>query len=431
MKKHMIILLVLMVIFTGCAAKIDENIDRAPYEEKAETDAKLFLTGEAEKLYPEFTDTLARQIPLETLVNQSLQFSIMNQYVQTLEVSSQLIDQYIVVDVLSEMTSSKINTRISYTTDGKIAGIYFSNSPLIPALLPGEEEIKVGEHELAGRLMLPDHDGAPIVILIAGSGSHGMDEIIGAAGNAPLRDLALGLQDRGIATIRYDKRFYSAPQLAAQKPQLTIGDEVLDDVDWIIEHIESYQGVDSSKLFVLGHSLGGMLVPDIAARHSQVKGIISLAGSPRKLEDIMEEQMIAQIEAATEMTAEEKESQLAVLEKNMASIREQDWASSPFGAQYSYWESLHQVYAPVVVERITQPMLILQGSADQQIFADRDYRAWKELLKDRDNITYKLYEGLNHLFMKKIYDDPVEDYNIPGHVEPEVLDDIAEWIHSH
>ncbi|MDI9471847.1 MAG: hypothetical protein QM221_02935 [Bacillota bacterium] len=43
MKKHMIILLVLMVIFTGCAAKIDENIDRAPYEEKAETDAKLFI----------------------------------------------------------------------------------------------------------------------------------------------------------------------------------------------------------------------------------------------------------------------------------------------------------------------------------------------------------------------------------------------------
>lgn len=431
MKKTIVVILVLLMLLTACAIKADmETLDRTPYEEKAEEAAKRLLAGEVEEVYAEFSDTLAKQLPLEILTVQIQQLAALNAYVKTLDVTSQTVDQYIVVDVFSELTSTNINTRISYTTEGKITGLYFANSPLTPALLPGEEEIQVGEHALAGRLMLPENDNAPVVILIAGSGSHGMDGMLGKAGNAPLRDIALGLQKQGIATIRYDKRFYSNPQLAAQYPQLTIQDEVLDDVDWILENISTFKGIDPSRVYLLGHSLGGMLVPDIATRHPQIKGILSLAGSPRKLEVIMEEQLLAQIEAA-DMTPEEKEAQRSSIQKEMESIRAGDEKSAPFGVPFSYWKSLEASSAPAVISSLTQPFFVLQGTEDVQIYVDRDFEAWKDLLKNRDNVTFKLYDGLNHLFMKSVSDDPLEDYNTPNHVDEQVIGDIAQWILSH
>ena len=73
-------------------------------------------------------------------------------------------------------------------------------------------------------------------------------------------------------------------------------------------------------------------------------------------------------------------------------------------------------------------MLILQGDADFQIYPDRDYTLWQEKLAGRDNVTCKLYPGLNHLFMTSSGVRSIADYYNPGHVAQEVIDDIASWI---
>jgi dienelactone hydrolase len=77
-------------------------------------------------------------------------------------------------------------------------------------------------------------------------------------------------------------------------------------------------------------------------------------------------------------------------------------------------------------------MLILQGSNDFQVYADKDYKLWKTTLKGRKNVTYKLYPGLSHLFMTNQESangaPDITVYNEPNHVKAQVIKDIAVWV---
>lgn len=63
----------------------------------------------------------------------------------------------------------------------------------------------------------------------------------------------------------------------------------------------------------------------------------------------------------------------------------------------------------------------------EQVSAEIDYAAWQTLLEGRENARFKLYPGLNHLFMDSLT-GTLEDYNTPGNMSPEVIDDIAAWL---
>ena len=80
-------------------------------------------------------------------------------------------------------------------------------------------------------------------------------------------------------------------------------------------------------------------------------------------------------------------------------------------------------------------MLILQGSADFQVYADKDYKLWQTALAGRDNVTFKLYDGLSHLFMPNQIPANGEIstavYMAPNHVSPQVITDIATWVNTH
>jgi fermentation-respiration switch protein FrsA (DUF1100 family) len=73
-------------------------------------------------------------------------------------------------------------------------------------------------------------------------------------------------------------------------------------------------------------------------------------------------------------------------------------------------------------------MLILQGEADYQVTMD-DFQGWKDALQSRSNVEFKSYPGLYHLFMpaqgKMATPD---DYKVAGHVEPQVIQDVASWV---
>ena len=50
-------------------------------------------------------------------------------------------------------------------------------------------------------------------------------------------------------------------------------------------------GIDPKRIFVLGHSLGGMLAPRIAKVAPGIAGLVIMAAGNRGLEDTMIEQM--------------------------------------------------------------------------------------------------------------------------------------------
>ena len=65
-------------------------------------------------------------------------------------------------------------------------------------------------------------------------------------------------------------------------------------------------------------------------------------------------------------------------------------------------------------------MLIQQGKKDVQVYAGIDFVQWKNLLEDRDNCHFRLYENLNHCFIKSKGNNilnPTGDYWIQDNVD--------------
>ena len=100
------------------------------------------------------------------------------------------------------------------------------------------------------------------------------------------------------------------------------------------------------------------------------------------------------------------------------------------GAPESYWYSLNQIDGAQLALDLAVPMLFLQGEADFQVYADTDFAMWQELLEEKEQASFRLYEGLNHMFMPSSGKRDVTEYDAPAHVEEQVIQDIADWIDS-
>jgi uncharacterized protein len=53
---------------------------------------------------------------------------------------------------------------------------------------------------------------------------------------------------------------------------------------------------------------------------------------------------------------------------------------------------------------------------------------WKTALKERTNVSFKLFLNLNHLFISRQGKSAPEEYSIEGHVDEEVVTTIVEFI---
>lgn len=339
------------------------------------------------------------------------------------------------VTVILEYELSGLKVLFSYDNAGKINGLWinYHNIPAETEDTAGSIEVEIGKdpYKLAGILRMPAEDikNPPVVIMVQGSGPQDYDETIGP--NKPFGDLAEGLAQNGIATLRYNKRFYQYPEAAAAS--ITIQDEVIDDVNSAVEFIKNREEFKESKIYILGHSLGGMLAPYIASINPDVAGIIIMAGSPRKLEDIILDQNIAAIDAMTDKSETEKAQLLEQVRQQTDMIKgltEADEGTAVLGVPASYWLSLNNIDTPKICLELTIPMLIMQGEADFQVSPETDYKMWQVILGEKTNVEYKLYENLNHLFMPTCGKRDITEYNVKSQVDGQIISDIARWINS-
>ncbi|MDD4164633.1 MAG: alpha/beta hydrolase [Eubacteriales bacterium] len=308
----------------------------------------------------------------------------------------------------------------------------YSGIPLISSVDDGFDcsEIKIGSspYALTGILCLPKGvENPPVVIMIQGSGQSDYNETIYK--NTPFKDIAEGLAKQGVASIRYNKRYYQYPETAPKN--ITIEDEVLNDVYQAIDFAQQNKATENSKIFILGHSLGGKLVPYISHTISEVSGIISMAGTPRNLEDLILDQNIAAINALTDKTDIQKKAMKDEVEKYIKmvkDIKEGDPSLFLFNVPSSYWLSLRKINDITIYEKLDKPMLILQGDADFQVYTEIDYKAYQDIFAGKSNVSFILYNNLNHLFMQSAGKTDLTEYEKKGTVDEQVIADIAEWI---
>ena len=266
-----------------------------------------------------------------------------------------------------------------------------------------------------------------LLILIHGSGPNDRDETIGP--NKVFRDIAWGLASQGIAVFRYEKRtkYYSEEW----NDNWTVKEEVVDDVLNAVLSLRNIKEIDK-KIFLLGHSLGGKLIPKIGVLDKGIKGFIIFAGAPLPLEDKILEQIIYICSLDGKITKEEKEEIDKIKEqvknvKNTKLSEKMPSSSLPLGISAKYWLDLRKYNIRKDARNLYRPVFVLQGGRDYQV-TKKDFYEWKKIFSSLKNVEFKLYPKLNHSFIEGEGVSSPNEYTMPGNVLKEVIDDMDAWI---
>ena len=305
------------------------------------------------------------------------------------------------------------------------------------------ENIVVGKstkYPLKGILTLPDNitEPVPAVVLVHGSGSSNMDEKVGKI--TPFKDLAEGLAKQGIACVRYNKRSFSygLKMVMDKKNIITVKEETIDDAIMAANLLKNDSRIDTSKVFIIGHSMGGMLAPRIDAEGGNFRGLILMAGSPLPMEKIMLiqlEEQLAEMKGLTKKIISKQLDKFTALFEGLYELTDEAAKATKIGNGVTlyYFKEMGQPTVEDYLNKSDKPMLIMQGEKDFQVKADRDYAAYQKILVGRSNVTFKLYPGLSHAFVPATYEDismAKKEYSIEKHIGDDVISDIANWIKS-
>ena len=416
-----------------------------PARDPATTAADLIdrlAKGDFQAAASPFADAMRTAAPPEKLAE--IWTAVQNQmgaYKRRAGVRTEKQGGYDVAFVTVEFERSTVDFKVVVDTAGRIAGFFIvpPQQPAAPAAVDStppaayvhkdafrEREVTVGSGEwaLPGTLSVPVGAGPfPAVVLVHGSGPNDRDETV--EGNKPFRDLAWGLASRGVAVLRYEKRTRQHGARLAEVKDFTVRQETVDDALAAADLLRHAEGIDPRRVFVLGHSLGGMLIPRIGQHDPQLAGLIVMAGAAKPLEDIILEQ-VAYIDAADGAVTDAEKSRLESLRAEVARVKalKPGATGTALGAPVSYWLDLHGYNPPEAAKALKQPLLILQGERDYQVTMD-NFAAWKQALP---KAAFHTYPKLNHLFVEGEGKSTPQEYEKPGHVSEAVIADIADWI---
>ncbi|MBQ5350401.1 MAG: alpha/beta fold hydrolase [Oscillospiraceae bacterium] len=302
-----------------------------------------------------------------------------------------------------------------------------------------QEKIIVGEgtpYPLNGLLTFPDGMTGPVpaAVFVHGSGPSNMDEKVMKL--TPFRDLAGGLAGHGIASLRYDKRtFVHARRMIKGHRTVTVWEETVEDALLAVELLKKDRRIDPERIFLLGHSMGAMLAPRIDAEGADVRGLILMAGTPYRLEDIVLRQLrqAGNGKSLLKPVVALEEKFYSKRFRDLYGMSDDEAKKKKFAGNLTlyYFKEMGRKTAADYLLESGKPALILQGGRDFQVLAEEDFREFRRLLAGRDNVSFRLYPELNHVFVKAIYDDILKaskDYRVERHIGDEVIGDIARFI---
>ena len=433
-------LLIAFFLFIGIATNA-QDVNKCKAINK--NTIRQFQSNNTDSVFNYFNDDMRSRLGAADLAKIWSQLeATMGKFKDIGEPKGMQFDDYYQLETQLRFEKKNLRYRLAFDKDNNISGMFFVpyKTRRAPQLEMANTEkyqempIKIHTSDLIlpGTLCIPKNvSNFPIVVFVHGSGPNDRDETIGP--NKPFRDLAHGLAELGVASIRYDKRSLVNPNTL-----MNIGDKslfdalVTDDALAAVEFAKKVNGADVNAIFVLGHSLGAMIAPRIAQKNSEIKGIIMMAGNARPLEDLVYDQYkylynedgLSKTEKAQLKSLHKKIKNVKHLEKSMA---EGDRVKLPLTNDVRFWQAANNYNQVETAQNISSLILIMQGMRDYQV-TPREYKIWQHKLHKKNNVSFKSYAKLNHLFLEGKGKSYPKEYESKGNIPQYVISDIAQWI---
>jgi len=252
-------------------------------------------------------------------------------------------------------------------------------------------------------------------VLVHGSGPNDRDETVGA--NKIFKDLAEGLATAGVAVLRYDKRTYAAAGTLSNDA-LTLDAEVVDDAVDAVRTLAERRDIAPGQVYVIGHSLGAMLAPEIAVRSGvMAAGVVLIAPPGRAPWDIIREQM-RYLRAPREVRAN--------LEQTLVRMSLGGNEGTIMGLPATYWRDWANRDG-IAMARQLRRVLVLHGDRDYQVTAE-DFAIWRRGLAGVRGAELVSLPGDNHLLIRGTGQPTPLEYKVPGHLDERAFARILAWL---
>ncbi|ADJ22057.1 alpha/beta hydrolase fold protein [Hyphomicrobium denitrificans ATCC 51888] len=294
-----------------------------------------------------------------------------------------------------------------------------------PAMSWSDEDVT--RDGLHGSLIVP-YRGArsATVLILAGSGPVDRDGNLPGLRNDGLKLLARGLAERGIASLRIDKRGIGQSRTAAMREEdLRIQTYVDDAIGWMAL-LRARQ--DTGPIFILGHSEGA-LIATLAAQRVDVAGVILVAGAGEPAAALIGRQLSDAGVPEHLQTESKRISQSLARGVAVADVPLELTALYRASVQ-PYLMSWLQLDPATELARVKAPALIVQGTHDLQIRVEDAQR----LAAGQPNSKLVSIEAMNHV-LREAPKERAANLAIYGAFDqplaPELVPAIASFIEAH
>lgn len=305
-----------------------------------------------------------------------------------------------------------------------------------------------GAH-IAGTLELPaGHGTFPAMVLLAGSGPTDRD------GNQPpaihtdlLKQIAAGLAEHGIASLRFDKRGMYAnaadlPQDISKYGDFFSWENFVGDAAAACRFLRQQSRIDPNRVGILGHSEGGLLALEAAAvlaAQGHRPAVLVLISTPgRTMDAILADQLRSLLgrQGATPQQTDYFLSENARITRAIIQTgRVPPDVPSGLAALYPPYlgRFLHSelVLDPCkLAAQCSGPVMVIAGSADTQVSPDLDAKALDAALAARPGEVHALAIIPQASHNLKILANPA-DPGFDGPIAPAAQEQLDQWASDH
>jgi len=287
---------------------------------------------------------------------------------------------------------------------------------------------------LAGTVTMPTQAAGrlrhPAVILVPGSGPVDREENV--FGIPIFTQLAGALAERGFLVVRYDKR--GVGQSGGRAERATIQDYA-EDVISVEKWLEKRKDVDKRHISVVGHSEGGAVALIAGSRRKEIASLVLIAAPGTRGSELILEQQSHGLDSLQLSEAErvakvdlQKRIQTAVitgvgLEGLPEDVRKM--ADTP------WFKSLLLFDPAEVMDKVKQPILIIQGELDTQV-PPHHAQKLADLAQKRKKAPpteVVLLPRVNHLLVHAVTGEVAEYPDLKEKtIVPEVAKKIADFL---